>query len=446
MERSAILDSMRSHARQIFEAGLKAADPADAVRRHFKRDADELAVNARTYHLKSFDHIYVIGAGKASACMAEAVEKILEGRITSGWINVKYGHTRPLERIVVHEAGHPVPDQEGYLGSQKILEILENAGSKDLVIVLLSGGGSALLPNPSAGLSLKDKQETTQVLLDIGADISEINSIRKHLSGLKGGRLARRAFPAPVVALILSDVIGDRLSSIASGPTVPDESTYLDCQKILSKYGIEKRIPLSVRKFIERGAGGGEEETLKPEDPVFLGVQNVIVGSNFQALQAARKKAVDLGYATLLLSSSIEGETREIARMHAAIAEEILRSGNPLPCPACIISGGETTVNLKGGGLGGRNQEFVLAAAIASDALKDVVILSCGTDGTDGPTDAAGAVADGQTLNLARSLGLEAERFLAENDSYHFFQALDDLVVTGPTLTNVMDIRIFVIR
>jgi glycerate 2-kinase len=446
MKRSTILNSMRADALSIFGDSLEAADPFRAVQRHFLRDVENLKVEDRIFPLSSFANIYVIGAGKASAAMAKAVEAVLMDRITSGWINVKYGHTCSLDKISVHEAGHPVPDQAGLSGSLRIVDLLKAAGEEDLVIVLLSGGGSALLPYPAEGLSLKDKQDMTQILLDIGADITEINSIRKHLSGVKGGHLARRAFPAAVITLILSDVIGDRLSSIASGPTVPDESTFLDCQRILFKYGIENQIPPKVLEFIESGVKGDKEETLKAGNPVFERVQNVIVGSNFLAVDAAREKAVELGYNSLILSSVIEGETREIAKMHAAIAEEIFRTGNPLPRPACIISGGETTVNIKGKGLGGRNQEFVLATAIALNGLRDTVVLSCGTDGTDGPTDAAGALADSHTLDLARRHGLEAERFLLDNDSFHFFQALDDLVITGPTLTNVMDIRILLVK
>lgn len=446
MELKTNIDSMRADAMDIFRASLRAADPVQAVQRHFQTDVENLKVEGRIYPLSSFANIYVIGAGKASAAMAHAVEEALKDRITSGWINVKYGHTCPLDKISVHEAGHPVPDQAGLSGSHRILDLLKAAGEEDLVIVLLSGGGSALLPYPAEGLSLKDKQDTTQILLDIGADITEINSIRKHLSSIKGGHLARWAFPATVITLILSDVIGDRLSSIASGPTAPDESTFFDCQQILFKYGIENQIPQKVLKFIESGMKGKREETLKAGDPVFERVQNVIVGSNFLAVETAREKSVELGYNSLILSSVIEGETREVAKIHAAIAEEIFRTGNPLPRPACIISGGETTVNVKGKGLGGRNQEFVLAAAIALKGWRDTVILSCGTDGTDGPTDAAGALADNRTLDLARRRGLEAERFLLDNDSYHFFQALDDLVITGPTLTNVMDIRIILVK
>jgi len=437
---------MKSDALVIFKDGLKAADPVQAVHRHFQKKADHLKVDDRIYPLSSFAKIYVVGAGKASAAMAQAVEEVLKDRIASGWINVKYGHSHALDRIKVHEAGHPVPDRKGLQGSLRILKMLESARQDDLVIVLLSGGGSALLPFPAEGLTLRDKQETTRILLDAGADINEINSIRKHLSGIKGGFLARQAFPASVITLVLSDVIGDRLSSIASGPTVPDESTYQDCQRIFSKYGIENRIPPKVLQIIESGIRGERKETIKAGDPVFERVQNVIVGSNYLAIRAACRKAKELGYNSLILSSVIEGETREIAKMHAALAHEIILTGNPLAAPACLISGGETTVKVKGKGLGGRNQEFALAAAVGLDGLKNVLILSCGTDGTDGPTDAAGAVADGETLHRAQQQGLDAQRFLEDNDSYHFFQAIDDLIITGPTLTNVMDIRIVLVK
>jgi glycerate 2-kinase len=446
MERSKITQSMRSDALEIFQAGLRAANPVDAVERNFQKKNETLVVKNRTYSLDSFSNIYVIGAGKASAAMAHAVEKVLKDRITAGWINVKYGYSRPLDRITVHEAGHPVPDKSGLEGSLRISARLKTTRENDLVIVLLSGGGSALLPCPADGLSLEDKQQTTQILLETGADINEINSIRKHLSCIKGGHLAQQAFPATVVTLILSDVIRDRLSTIASGPTAPDESTFLDCRRIVSKYGIENRIPLPVLKFLESGLKGEKEETLKAEDPVFKHVHNVIVGNNFLAVEAARTKAEDLGYNSLILSSGIEGETREIAKMHASIAEEIIRTGNPTRRPACLVSGGETTVKVIGNGLGGRNQEFVLASAIALSGLEDVVVLSCGTDGTDGPTDAAGAIADGQTEIRAQDRGMNARDYLSNNDSYHFFHALDDLILTGPTLTNVMDIRILLVK
>ncbi len=436
---------IRDHAAAIFQAGLKAVDAANAVRRYVRLQGHVLSVGDKSYDLRQYDGVYVIGAGKASAAMAPPLEDILGDRLRSGVINVKYGHARPLRRVAVNEAGHPVPDEAGLRGTELIKKTLRKTGDKDLVIFLLSGGGSALLPSPAPGLTLDDKRRLTQQLLESGANIQEVNALRKHISSVKGGQLARLAFPSTLVSLILSDVIGDRLDSIASGPTVPDHTTFPDCLRILEKYGLSRKIPPAVLDHLEKGVRGEVEETPKPGDPAFLRSHNLIVGSNIQALLAAEEKAKALGYNCLVLSSSIDGETREIARMHAALAREIRASGHPLRPPACLISGGETTVRVLGRGLGGRNQEFALAAAIALDGLEDVIVLSGGTDGTDGPTDAAGAVADGATVGRARALGLEAADFLRENDAYHFFAPLGDLLMTGPTLTNVMDLRLVLV-
>ena len=312
------------------------------------------------------------------------------------------------------------------------------AGADDLVICLISGGASALLPLPAPPVTLEEKQETTRLLLACGANIHEINCIRKHISGIKGGQLARLAYPATVLALILSDVIGDDLDMIGSGPTVPDRSTFADARAIFEKYGIWNKLPLGVRQRIADTA----PETPKPGDRIFERVQNLIVGSNRLAVDAAAREARALGFRTMVLSTFIEGEAREAGRIHAAIAKEIVASGRPVKSPACVISGGETTVTIRGSGLGGRNQEFALAAAIDIDGLSEVVILSGGTDGTDGPTDAAGAIADGRTVSRAQASGLDASDFLARNDSYHFFEGLGDLLKTGPTGTNVADVRI----
>lgn len=436
---------IRDDAISIFQAGLKAVDAANAVRRHVRLEGEILTVGDKRYNLGDFSGVYVIGAGKAAAEMARPLEEIVGDHLISGVVNVKYGHARPLRRIEVIEAGHPVPDQAGLRGAEKVKEFLGLTGESDLVIFLLSGGGSALLPSPAPGLTLDDKQRLTQLLLESGADIREINTIRKHISAVKGGQLARLAFPSTLVSLILSDVIGDRLDSIASGPTVPDVTTFPDCLQVLGKYALEDKIPPALLEHLSKGTRGEVEETPKPGDPAFERTQNLIVGSNTQALLASEEKAKALGYNSLILSSSIEGETREIARMHAALAREILASGHPVPRPACLISGGETTVTIRGKGLGGRNQEFALAAAIALDGLENVVILSGGTDGTDGPTKAAGAIADGATVVRARELALEAAAYLRENDSYHFFEPLGDLLITGPTLTNVMDLRVVLV-
>jgi glycerate 2-kinase len=311
-----------------------------------------------------------------------------------------------------------------------------------MVICLISGGGSALLPLPAEGLSLQDKQDTTKVLLACGATIHEINSVRKHISMVKGGGLVRAAYPATLISLILSDVVGDDLDVIASGPTVPDSSSFQNCMTIFDKYGIREKVPETVLNHIRKGIEGEVPETPKPADPVFTRTQGVIVGSNLACMEAAEKKAHSLGYHTLMLSTMIEGETREVACVHAGIAKEVLKSGHPLSPPACVLSGGETTVTITGRGLGGRNQEFVLAAAMGLSGWERIVVLSAGTDGTDGPTDAAGAVADSQTIQRAEALGLNPVDFLFNNDAYHFFEKLEDLVKTGPTNTNVMDLRI----
>jgi glycerate 2-kinase len=420
----------RKHALQIFRAALAAADPQEAVLRHLKFDGRTITAGRRKYSIKKFDRIQVIGAGKASAAMARAVERLLGKRIARGWINVKDGHTAHLRRIHQQESGHPVPDERGVEGARRMAEIAREAGPRDLLICVISGGASALTPAPIPPMTLGQKQELTKKLLASGATIHEINTVRKHLSSIKGGQLAKLAYPATTIALILSDVIGDDLDVIGSGPTVGDRSTVADARAVLGKYGITQ---------VEF------HETPKPGDAELERVQNIIVGSNEQAIDAAARQAKALGYRTIVLSTRIEGETRDVAGVHAAIAKEILATGRPLRAPACVLSGGETTVTIRGSGMGGRNQEFVLAAAIALDESGPVTVLSAGTDGTDGPTDAAGAIADSATVSRARALDLDAGAFLVENDSYHFFEKVEGLIKTGPTGTNVMDVRVVLV-
>jgi len=432
-------------ARAIFQAGLRAANPVEAVERHLKLDGDGLRVGEAFYALDSFKQVFLVGMGKASAVMAKPVISLLGPRIQGGVIVVKRGHRYPLPGIRVLEAGHPVPDDAGMRGAREIMELLTSSEEDDLVLCLISGGGSALTPYPVEGITLADKQDVTRKLLTCGATIQEVNAIRKHLSGIKGGRLALEAHPATVLSLILSDVIGDDLPTIASGPTVPDPSTFYECLRILSRYNLTDVVPRTVLKRLERGARGEVQETPKENDPAFQRVRNQIVGSNSLALEAARDRAQELGYNTLILSSSIAGETRDVAGVHAAIGREVIRRGHPVPPPACIISGGETTVTVRGKGKGGRNQEFALAAALALEGEPRITVLSGGTDGTDGPTDAAGALADGGTVERARSLGMNARAALDANDAYTFFQSLGDLLVTGPTLTNVMDLRLVLV-
>jgi hydroxypyruvate reductase len=437
--------ALREAARRIFAAAVRAVDPGEAIRRHMIREGTKLRLGAEVLDLAAVLQVIVVGCGKAAAPMAAAVEGILDERIARGTVVTKYGHLHPTATIRVHEAGHPVPDAAGLAGSEAVLRDVRSLGPQDLVLFLISGGGSALSPAPVAGITLEEKQALTKALLACGADIREMNTIRKHISRIKGGQLARAAQPARVIALVLSDIVGDPLDAIASGPTVPDPTTYADALAILDKYRIRGEVPASVRARLEAGARGDIAETPKPGDPLFARVVNVIVGSNIQALEAARLESSRLGLTPMILSSSIEGETRDVARVHAAIAREMRETGNPLTPPACVISGGETTVTLRGSGTGGRNQEFALAAAMDIAGLEGVVILSGGTDGTDGPTDAAGAIADGETCARAAAQGLNARASLSANDSYPFFQALGDLLLTGPTNTNVMDVRLVLV-
>jgi glycerate 2-kinase len=437
--------TLQKQALAIFRAAVKAADPVEAVLRSFRLRDGSLEAGGRGYSLSRYDRLFVIGAGKASAAMAKAVERVLGRQISGGLINVKYGHTAKLKRIELNECGHPNPDEAGVRGAARIAAIAEQAGERDLVICLISGGASALLPAPAPPVTLAEKQAITRLLLHCGADIGEINAVRKHISSIKGGQLARQAFPATVISLLLSDVIGDALDVIGSGPTVADASTFADAQAILCKYEIDGKAPASVRERIARGVAGEIPETPKPEDPALSRVHNVVVGSNILAVNAAAEKARELGLRTMVLSTFVEGETRDVARMHAAIARQARVYGQPVRGPACIITGGETTVTIRGQGKGGRNQEFALAAAIDIAGLDEVLILSGGTDGSDGPTDAAGALADGSTCQRAAKLGLSAKDYLADNDSYNFFEPLGDLLITGPTNTNVMDVRLILI-
>lgn len=436
---------LRSDAMTIFQSALAAVDPEEAVRRHLRIDGETLSLEGRRYDLGACERILVVGAGKAVAPMAKALEDMLGDRIDSGVLVVKDGHGLPLKKIHVREASHPVPDERGVAGTLEILRLLDGAGPRDLVLCLISGGGSALLIAPAEGITLPDKQATTRSLLACGATIHEINTIRKHLSRAKGGQLARAAHPAGVLSLILSDVVGDDLDVIGSGPTVPDRSSFEDTMEIFKRYEIWDRIPAPVRDRVAQGVKGALPETPKPGDPAFDGCAQVLVGSCLRALTAAAESAERLGYRSLILSSKVEGEAREVAKAFAAIGKEVLSSDHPLKPPACILTGGETTVTLQGDGRGGRNQEFVLAGALALDGTDRVVVLAGGTDGTDGPTDAAGALADGKSIRRAKALGMDPHAFLKRSDSYHFFKPLDDLIITGPTRTNVMDVYMLLV-
>jgi hydroxypyruvate reductase len=441
---------MKRMAKAIFSKALSAVDPSKILKDRIRIEKDRLWIrieenSENIFDLNTFHKIFLVGTGKASNSMAKAVEEIFGDRMTKGVVTTKYGHLLSLKKTEIIEAGHPIPDQKGYEGAKKIHSLLKKTGPKDLVIFILSGGGSALLPFPADGIELKEKQEMTQLLLDCGADIKEINTIRKHISRMKGGWLTRWAYPSTVIGFILSDVVGDQLDVIGSGPTVPDPSTFEEAWEILKKYDLLNEIAPSIQKHLILGKEGKVEETPKPGDVVFERVYNSLIGSNILALRAAEKEATSLGLNTLILSSSIEGETREASRFHTAIAKEVISSGNPIPKPACILSGGETTVTIKGKGLGGRNQEFALAGALEISGIEKVVLLSGGTDGTDGPTDASGAMVDHTTVHRAKSMGLDPKAHLENNDAYPFFQKLGDLLITGPTHTNVMDVRILLV-
>lgn len=441
---------MKRTAKAIFSKALSAVDPSKILKERIRIERDRLSIkmqgdSEKIFDLKAFHKIVLVGTGKASSSMARAIEELFGDRMTKGVITTKYGHLLPLKQTQTIEAGHPIPDRKGYEGAKKIQRLLKESGPNDLVIFLLSGGGSALLPFPADGIELKEKQEVTQLLLDSGADIKEINTVRKHISWMKGGWVAKWAYPSTVIALILSDVVGDQLDVIGSGPTVPDLSTFEEAWEILKKYGLLNEIAPSIRKHLQSGREGKVEETPKPGEAAFEKVSNILIGSNILALREAKKEAESLGFNTLILSSSIEGETREASRFHTALAKEVISSGNPIPRPACILSGGETTVTVKGKGLGGRNQEFVLAGALEISGAEKVVLLSGGTDGTDGPTDASGALADHTTVHRAKTMGLNPKAHLENNDAYPFFQKLGDLLITGPTHTNVMDVRIILV-
>lgn len=444
------LETVRSDAKEIFAGCLTAVDPYKAVKRFVHVQGDRLIVGMEggpetELDLAEFDRISLVGAGKATAPMAAAIEDLFGERIQKGLINVKYDFTQELAFTEITEAGHPVPDENGVKGTGKILDFLQSAGEKDLIFSLISGGGSALLPFAVGNITLSDKQEITRGLLACGASIDEINAVRKHISSSKGGQMARAAFPATIINLMLSDVVGDKMDVIASGPFVPDSATFKDVWKIFNKYNL-KDIPSAIHEHMKTGLNGQISETPKENDKIFNRVFNFIVGSNILALESASATAKKLGYETLILSSMVEGETREVARVHTAMAKEIVKTGRPIPPPACIISGGETTVTIRGDGLGGRNQEFCLAACMDLVELPPrVVILSGGTDGNDGPTDAAGAMVDPFTVTRGKDAGMEAAEFLNRNDAYHFFEKTEDLLMTGPTNTNVMDVRLVLV-
>lgn len=442
--------SLDRKAREIainaLNAALEAVDPKVIIQSQVRVKGDTLKVRDLSFNLHEFGDIFVVGGGKASGRMAEALEEILGDRIKDGTINVPYSSPPyNVQRIKLQHASHPIPDISGVKGASRMLDLVGQAKENDLIICLLSGGGSSLMPQPRSGISLEDKRMVTDALLKSGATINEINAVRKHISGVKGGWLAKKAYPATVVNLILSDVVGDPLDSIASGPTVPDSTTFHDAIEILKRYRLWDKVPSSVTKVLLNGEKGLVPETPKADDKAFKKVHNIVVGNNLTASLAAYTNVKKAGLNALLLSSCLEGQAKDVGTMFASIAKEIAGSGNPVPKPAGIVAGGETTVTVVGKGKGGRNQEIALAGALKIGNADGVVVASISTDGVDGPTDAAGALADGKTLLRSQELGLDPRKFLAENDSYSFFTRLGDLIFTGPTGTNVCDVLVVVV-
>ncbi len=435
----------------IFYAALAAVDPYNATLKAVNVNSEQLYISGVKYDLAAFNRIVVVGAGKATARMALAIETLLGKKIAAGLIVVKGGHTAPLSIIEQVESSHPVPGETGVAGTARILDMARAADEKTLFICLISGGASALLVAPAAGLTLQDKQEATRLLLNAGASINELNAVRKHLSMVKGGRLAQAAYPAQVVTLIVSDVIHDPLAVIASGPTAPDNSTFDYAWEVIAKYGLQKKLPPRVADYLHCGIAGQVPETVKKDDPCWHNARNAIVANIRQAMAAAQDKSAQLGYATKIISETLQGEAREAAHFLAQAARAEMSEMKPNE-RRCLLCGGETTVTVRGTGMGGRNQELALAFALDIEGCHGVTLLSAGTDGTDGPNDAAGAMVDGRTAALSRGLGIDPVGYLNNNDSYAFFQRFDAATGAhshfkiGATGTNVMDIQIVLLN
>lgn len=437
----------REIALNCVEAALSAVDPRNAVDRTVKVRGETLEINKLRFNLRDIENIYVIGGGKASGAMAEAIENILGDLIKGGVVNVLKGTEKNfrVKKIKLVGATHPIPSETGVSGVKEMLSIAEKASENDLVIVLISGGGSALMPMPAPPITLEEKKKVTQLLLKCGATINEINAVRKHISGFKGGQLARAIYPAITVALIISDVVGDPLDTIASGPTAPDTTTFDDAYKVLTFYNIIKEVPKSIVERIEKGLRGEIPETPKPGDKIFEKVHNIIIANNKTACRAAEEKAKEYGANAMILSTFIEGEARHVGTVLAGIAREIHKFNEPIKKPVVIILGGETTVTVTGKGKGGRNQELVLSSAIRIRGLEGTAILSIGTDGIDGITDAAGGIVDSTTMDRGIENGLDILDYLSNNDSYSYLKKTGDLIITGPTGSNVNDIMLIVL-
>ncbi|MDR3653682.1 MAG: glycerate kinase [Paludibacter sp.] len=424
---------------QIFRAGVESVLPDKMIHKSLKIENNILSIYDISIPLDKIKRIFVIGAGKASALMAKEVELILGNRITDGHVIVKHGHGCELAKIQVTEAGHPTPDNFGFQATAAIVQLMKNAQKDDLVICLISGGGSSLLADLPEGIGQNDLIELNQLLLKSGADIKEMNTVRKHVSNVKGGQLARIVYPATLVSLILSDVVGDSLEVIASGPTSPDSGTFEEAIRILKKYDLTEKIPQPVLLHLTKGMEGKIPETPKADDPIFENTRNFIIGSNKIALEAAGNKATELGYKTIIMTSELVGDTTKAAKYVVDLALNIQRNIMHQRS-VCLLFGGETTLQVTGLGLGGRNQHFALVAACLLLGTKEITLLSAGTDGNDGPTDAAGAIVDGNTCPDALAKNILPQNYLPDFDSYHFFEKTGGHLITGSTRTNVMDL------
>ncbi len=429
----------------MLQAALEAADPCEAVRSALSLKRHALRAAGRAYDLSRIRRVAVVGAGKAAIPMARAVCEVLGHRVESAFVVTSTAvKAAPKSAIETAEAGHPVPDRRGLRAAQRLLAIASSLGAEDLLIVLLSGGASSLLPLPDEGLTLADKQRVTRLLLRSGATIAELNAVRKHLSSIKGGRLAA-ATRAQVLTLILSDVGGDDLGVIGSGPTAPDRTTFLDAARIIRRYGLWDRLPAPVRIHLVEGLAGWRPETPKPGSRIFRRVQHAVVGNNRLALEAAAKAARAAGYESVLIEEFVTGEASLVGRWMGELGKN-LAGRTALPGPVCVLAGGELTVTVRGAGKGGRAQEFALAAALALQGASGVWVTGIGTDGRDGPTDVAGAVVDGGTVARGKKKRLNAATYLKRNDSYTFFKKVGGHIITGPTGTNVNDLYLVLVR
>jgi glycerate 2-kinase len=445
-EDSKMIQDSKNISVEIFNSAVTAVLPQHLIRNRLKYNDGYLDVMGKKFDLYDFTDIYVIGGGKASGLMALALEEILGERIKGGCVAVKEHKGIKPKAIEIVEASHPIPDERSLAAAKKIEDVAKNANLDSIVIALISGGASALLCAPVHPLTLTDKQEVTRILMKSGATIHEINTIRKHLSEIKGGQLAKKTYPATLISLIISDVVGDDLGFISSGPTVPDITTFSDCIEIVKKYNLNKLLPQIVMEHLKKGASGEILETPKSSDSIFYKTFNFLIGNNQFAATEAVKKAESLGFNAFILTTLLQGESKDVAKVLVSIAKEIKKNDQPFKKPACIIAAGESTVTINGEGKGGRNQEIALAAAIELEKEDGITFLSAGTDGIDGFTDAAGAISDSRTSLRGKSMGLSATEFLKNHDSYNYFKPLGDLIITGSTFTNVMDIQVILIQ